>query len=252
MKKFTGLLLLLVSTLLVFGEEADSVKTKKKKELTQEEADRKNEANKKFSKFSKDRFAIDLLGTNWIYNRNGPGFNGLQTRWYSRGINVYFYYDIRIKKSRFSIAPGLGYSATNIYSRHEMVEDSTGISFKPLANPDDYKTNKVTVQYIDIPFEFRIKTNPDKLDQCWKFAIGFKAGLRVDVHTKERIKTATSTKVFVERRFPDFNMFRFGPTLRVGYSSFNIVAYYGVLSVFKKDRGPKANEFSLGISFNGL
>jgi hypothetical protein len=40
--------------------------------------------------------------------------------------------------------------------------------------------------------------------------------------------------------------------LRIGYSSFNITAYYGVLGVFKKDRGPKANEFAVGISFNGL
>lgn len=139
-----------------------------------------------------------------------------------------------------------------------MVEDSLGTHFdkltniNPAVNEASYKVNKLTLQYLDIPVEFRIKTNPDKLDQVWKFAVGFKAGIRVDAHTKIKTKIGSEVKVNVERRFPDFNLFRFGPTLRIGYSSFNITAYYGVLGVFKKDRGPKANEFTVGISFNGL
>lgn len=239
----------LLLNLTAFAQDTDEPQSGKKSKLTQAERDaRKVAVQNKYNKFSKDRIAVDLLGTNWIHD----GANGLKTRWYSRGINVYFYYDFRIKKSRFSIAPGIGYSATNIYSRHKMIEDSTGIRFEALANQDIYKVNKVTLQYVDIPVEFRIKTNPDKLDNVWKFAIGFKAGVRLDAHTKQRIKDAGTNKVFVERRFPDFNLLRLGPTIRIGYSSFNITAYYGVLNVFKKDRGPRANEFSLGISFNGL
>lgn len=260
MKNIVMVALLLIVTVSAFasGAESDTVRVKKKKQLTQEQINKRNAAEKKFQKFSKDRFAIDLCGVNWIYNKNDAGFNGMQTKWWSRGINIYFYYDFRIKKSRFSIAPGIGYSSSNIYSRHGIVEDSTGTSFQPLTtiNPsvaaDAYKVNKLTLQYVDIPVEFRIKTNPDKLDQVWKFAIGFKAGIRVDAHTKIRTKINNEVKVNVERRFPDFNLFRFGPTLRIGYSSFNITAYYGVLDVFKKGLGPKANEFSVGISFNGL
>lgn len=244
---------LILSAVSVFAFEADTLKKSKPvKTVSPEEQAKRNRINQTFSKFSKDRFAIDLLGTNWIYDKNSARMNGLQTKWYSRGINIYFYYDFRIKKSRFSIAPGIGYSATNIYSRHTLEEDSIGTYFKKIEKPDDYKVNKVTLQYLDIPVEFRIKTNPDKLDQVWKFAVGFKAGIRVDAHTKEKTKINNVTKVVVERRFPDFSLFRFGPMLRVGYSSFNITAYYGVLDVFKKNRGPKANEFSVGISFNGL
>lgn len=225
---------------------------RQKKILTAEELKRKSEVERKFAKFSKDRFAIDLLGSNWIYNKNSAGMNGMQTKWWSRGINIYFYYDFRIKNSRVSFAPGIGYSSSNIYSRHGLVEDSLGTHFEPLTNAGDYKVNKITLQYIDIPLELRIKTNPDKLDQVWKFAIGFKAGIRVDAHTKEKYPVNGKMKVFVERRFPDFSLFRMGPMLRIGYSSFNITAYYGILGVFKKDKGPKANEFTVGISFNGL
>jgi len=48
------------------------------------------------------------------------------------------------------------------------------------------------------------------------------------------------------------NLFHAGPFIRIGYSSFNLTAYYGILGVFKNNRGPQANEFSVGISFNGL
>lgn len=240
-------------------EEMDSVKVrKKKKELTAEQIQKKKAVEKKFEKFSKDRFAFDFFGSNWIYNKNSAGMNGLQTKWWSRGVNIYFSWDFRIKHSRVSFAPGIGYSCSNIYSRHGLVEDSLGTHFEkltdinPLVKESDYKTNKLCLQYLDIPVELRIKTNPDKLDQCWKFAVGFKAGVRVDAHTKIKTKVDNVAKVVVERRFPDFNQFRFGPMIRIGYSSFNITAYYGVLDVFKKNRGPKANEFTVGISFNGL
>jgi len=249
-----------------FAGEADSVKVKKpmpKKQLTQAEITKKNEVEKKFSKFAKDRFTFDLFGSNWIYNKNDPRMNGMQTKWWSRGISIYFSWDFRIKKSRVSFAPGIGYSCSNIYSRHGLVEGDTiggvvGTSFKPLTdiNPNialgDYKTNKICLQYIDIPLELRIRTNPDKFNNCWKFVVGFKAGIRVDAHTKEKTKIGNVVKVDVERRFPDFNLLRMGPTLRIGYSVVNVFAYYGILDVFKKDRGPKANEFTVGISFNGL
>lgn len=240
--------------------QQDSVKTtKKKKQLTPEQIAKRAAAEKKFSKFSKDRFAVDFMGSNWIYSKSDPRIvdingvpNNLSPKWYSRGINITFYYDFRIKKSRFSFAPGIGYSSSNIYSRHELLEDTNGITLRSLANPGDYKVNKISLQYLEIPLEFRIKTNPDKLDQVWKFAIGFKAGVRVDAHTKVKVKEGGATKVYVERRFPDFNLFRIGPTIRIGYSSFNLTAFYSILGVFKKDRGPGVNEFGVGISFNGL
>jgi hypothetical protein len=202
--------------------------------------------SKRYTKFSKDRIAIDLNGTNWIHK-----IPGLNIKWYSRGINIYFNYDFQIKKSFFSIAPGIGVSCSNIYHRSEMT-DSTGpgIQFKPLANPDNYKVNKLSLTYIDIPIEFRFRTKPDRLDNSWKFVAGFKAGIRVDGHTKT--STKTPKEIVKLKPFPDLNLFHAGPFIRIGYSSFNLTAYYGILGVFKNNRGPQANEFSVGISFNGL
>ena len=196
----------------------------------------------------KDRIAIDLLATNLIHG--SP--NGFSVKWYSRGINLYFYWDFRIKKSRVSFAPGIGLSYTNFYNNSQLTDSAgPGAQFRPIADYEtNYKINKFTLGYIDIPLELRIRTNRDKLDQCWKFAIGFKAGVRIDAYTKQSTKVPEQNIRL--KPFTDFNLFRAGPTLRIGYSSFNITAYYGVLGLFKTGRGPVMNEFAVGLSFNGL
>lgn len=200
------------------------------------------------TKYPKDRFAIDLLGTNWIHN----GDNGFKTKWYSRGINIYLYYDLQIKKSRVSFAPGVGIGFTNIYNNSKLDDTAaSGAKFTPISDyASNVKINKVALMYIDVPLELRIRSNKDRLGNVWKVAIGFKAGVRVDAHTK--LVTKTPKENIKLKYFPDFNLFRAGPTIRVGYSSFNITAYYGVLGVFKSGKGPVANEFAVGISFNGL
>ncbi|MDB5284764.1 MAG: PorT family protein [Bacteroidota bacterium] len=270
MKKFLLVLTILITAFSAFSQ--DTTRTAKKtgptgeeiarrNELKQARINKANEIDKKFAKYSKDHLYVDLLATNWDYHPNngdsrwGEAGSTLKTKVYSRGINIGFNWDFRIKGSRVSIAPGIAYSGVNIYERSALTDSAgTGISFKSLNYGTDtsVKVNKISLQYVEIPIELRIRTNPDKFGQMWKVAIGFKAGVRVDVHTKEKLKDGSTTKVYVERRFGDFNQFRMGPTLRVGYSFFNITAYYGVLNVFKANLGPTAHEFAFGISFTAL
>ena len=198
----------------------------------------------------KDRLVLDLNATNWIHKRE----NGMTTRWYSRGLSLYGMYDMQIKKSRVSFAIGAGISWTNIYTNAKLT-DSAGSGAKftpyPLANyHDSIKINKVTETWIDVPLELRIRTNRDKLDQVWKFNVGFKFGIKVDAYTKVVFKNPHLN--IREKPYGDFELFRMGPTLRIGYSSFNFTGFYGLLGVFKTGRGPSANQWSLGVSFNGL
>jgi hypothetical protein len=238
----------------IWQDSIKALKPVKKTGPSPETIARRKKMDQIFAKYSRDHIVLDLNGTNWIYNPNQTQMDGMRSKWFSRGLNIYFNWDFRIKGSRVSIAPGIGYSCSNIYSRHLLLEDSTGAHFTPINYGADTtaKINKLVLQYLDIPLELRIRTNPDKFGQCWKVAVGFKAGVRVDVHTKERLIADGDTHVYLIRDYPDFNQFHMGPTLRVGYSFFNITGYYGVLNVFKQGLGPKANEFSLGISFMAL
>ena len=198
----------------------------------------------------KDRIVLDLNAANWIRHNNA---NGFRTRYYSRGLNLYGMYDLQIQKSRVSFAFGAGISFVDIYNNSTLYDSTngSGAKFTPMPNyPDTVKLNKVAMTYIDIPLELRIRTNRDKLGQVWKFNIGFKAGVRIDAYTRTIYKTPRESERL--KPYPDFNQFRMGPTLRIGYSSFNFTAYYGLLDVFKVNRGPELNEWSFGISFNGL
>jgi hypothetical protein len=197
-------------------------------------------------KQAKDRIVIDLNATNWAHN-----IPGLKTKAYGRGIGVYFMWDFQIKKSFFSIAPGLGVSNANVYHRSQMMDTaSTGITFAPLTNPENYTVNKLTTTYIEIPIELRFRTKPDRLDNMWKFVVGFKAGIKVGAYTKQSTKTPKES--MTRKPYADLNLFQAGPMVRIGYSSFNITAYYGILGLFKNNRGPQVNAFSVGLSFNGL
>ncbi len=198
----------------------------------------------------KDRIVLDLNAANWIRHNNA---NGFRTRYYSRGLNLYGMYDLQLQKSRVSFAFGAGISFVDIYNNSTLYDSTSGsgAKFTPMPNyPDTVKLNKVAMTYIDIPLELRIRTNRDKLGQVWKFNIGFKAGVRIDAYTRTIYKTPRESERL--KPYPDFNQFRMGPTLRIGYSSFNFTAYYGVLGVFKSGRGPDMNEWAFGISFNGL
>ncbi len=267
MKKFLLVLTVLLSALSGFSQAqtatGDTVRlttTQKAKGPSPATLARRKKMDTMFAKYSRDHITLDLLGTNWNYNSTDPKFggpdNGMKTKWFSRGIQLGFSWDFRIKGSRVSIAPGISYSCSNIYSRSTMSRtDSAGTSFAPIRTygaDTTAKINKLVLQYVNIPLELRIRTNIDKFGNCFKFAIGIVGGVRVDAHTKFKIKQGNDTNVYITRRDPDFNLFRLAPTFRFGYSFVNVTASYDVINVFKPNVGPKANAFSLGISFTAL
>ena len=261
MKKFLLVITVILSAFSAFAQDSakpqDSVKVAPRtKGPSPVVLEQRKKIDKMFAKYSRDHITLDLLGTNWNYNPNDAKMDGMRTKWFSRGVQIGFSWDFRIKGSRVSIAPGISYSCSNIYSRSTMQRsDSAGTYFKPIrtyGTDTTAKINKLVLQYLNIPLELRIRTNIDKFGNCFKFAIGIVGGVRVDSHTKFKIKQGNDTNVYIVRRDPDFNLFRLAPTFRFGYSFVNVTASYDVINVFKPNMGPKANAFTLGIAFTAL
>ena len=272
MKKFLLAITVILSAASAFAQQSTTPKdtaaiaAKAQKRAAEKEAtiEQHKKMDKMFAKYSRDHITLDLLGTNWNYNPNSTGFGnnvpvgstGMRSKWFSRGLAVGFSWDFRIKGSRVSIAPGVSYSCTNIYSRSSMQRtDTGGTTFQslPVYGADTTgKINKLVLQYINIPIEIRIRSNIDKYGNCFKWVVGIVGGVRVDEHTKYKLDQNGDVNVYVIRRDPDFNLFRLAPQVRWGYSFFNVVASYDVTQVFKTGRGPKANAFNLGISFTAL
>ena len=199
----------------------------------------------------RDRFMFNLTFDNVFHKET----NGFKTNWASRGVGIYYMYDIPIKNSRVSVAPGIGFSHVSYYHNSFMVEDSSGTYFNPIEDykdNDDYKKHKLAVNYLDIPVELRFFSKPSKKGNLFKAAIGFRASVRLTAVNKETNKDNDYYKKFKTKGYKDVSVFKGGPTLRIGYGGFNIIAFYSVTELFKKNQGPAMTPFSIGISITGL
>lgn len=200
---------------------------------------------------SKDRLFLVLNHDNVFHKET----NGFKTQWYSRGIGAYFMWDFRLKKSEFSVAPGIGYNFAAYYHNAEMREDSTGISFPiihDLKEEDAFKRSRLAVHYIEVPLELRYR-HMFKTNMSLKVAVGIKGSFKVSSTAKE-VKEGPNGyfKHYNTANFKDVNNFRVGPTFRIGYGPVSLLAYYNLMPLFKKDRGPEMTPFSIGIAFTTL
>lgn len=207
---------------------------------------------KTFESESKDRLFLVFNHDNLFHKET----NGFKTQWYSRGIGAYFMWDFQIKKSKFSVAPGVGYNFAAYYHNARMLEDSSGISFPTIYDlsdkDDEFKRSRLAVHYIDVPIELRFR-HMMKSNMSLKLAIGIKGSFKVS-STSKIVEEGPNDyfKHYNTANFKDVNNFRVGPTFRVGYGPFNLLAYYNLMPLFKKGTGPVMTPFSIGIAFTTL
>jgi hypothetical protein len=178
--------------------------------------------------------------------------DGIDFRAINQGASIYGLYTFPIKESNFAFSIGAGFGMHNFFS-NGMLMDSTGTSYfvsldtlKAL-NGDkiDYKKNKISLTYLDFPLEIRYKS-----EKGFRFAIGAKVGVKLNAHTKYKGDDMTdASKIKTkESDLPNFETWRFGPTVQVGYKWVNITAFYSVTKVFKSNAGPGIYPVSIGIS----
>jgi hypothetical protein len=177
--------------------------------------------------------------------------DSIDNKFFNIGINFDMLYDIQIAESDFSFAIGAGIGSHNFYTNAFVVEDSMNVSalypIKSLYPGNDYKKNKISYTYFDIPLEFRLRT-----DKEFRAALGFKAGFLIDSHSKYRgddyiFGTTDNIKVKF-KDLPNIEKFRYGVTARVGWKFVNLMAFYSLTDLFTKDKGPETYPISVGIS----
>jgi len=206
-----------------------------------------------FENTSRDRLIIELGHAN-LYNKPKT----MELKWLSRAINVYLMYDISISKSRnFSFAPGIGIG-TNVYSHNTAFGiNDDGITFFQAIDTVSYSRNNLSTNFFDIPLELRFRTNPDKFGRRFKVAAGFKGGYLFNGHTKWVGSTFGDVPLtdYKNRNVPNLNNIRYGYTLRIGYSNFNIIGFYSAAPLFKLEQSTVKNgirPFYIGFSFNSM
>jgi hypothetical protein len=179
----------------------------------------------------------------------------MSTRTINQGAQVFGMYNYQIKESAVYLAGGIGMGMHNLYSNTYIPDiKADSISFEKIPDGVSYKKSKISLTYVDVPIEFRIRTK-----KYFRIAFGFKVGFLINSHTKykgnrfhfDKDGLLVSDRVNVvekERDIKQIETWRYGPTFRIGYKWFNITVYYQLSQIFKVDKGPKLYPISIGIA----
>lgn len=234
-----------------FAQEEEKPKEEKK-----EVSKAKETVNK-----AKDRLVFEFNG-GVLKNNNDLGMNGLpfDAKGFQGGFNVYFMYDVVIKNSPISIAPGIGIGTENWTHNSQMIFTDSFTHFEPFDTTVNYKKSKLGLTYIDIPLELRFRSKPNAKNWSWKLAAGFKIGFLIRSKWKYKgeeyragyqMIEGESVK-FKEFGVPNLETIRYGVTGRGGFGPFNLHFYYSLSSLFTEGKSIDLQPITFGISINGL
>ncbi len=166
----------------------------------------------------------------------------IDTRFINQGANVFGMFNHKMGKSPLYLSIGAGLGMHNMYS-NTIIPDVNGDTIKFTAITGKYKKSKISLAYLDIPFELRIKTT-----KGFRMAVGFKAGFLINSHTKYKGDDANGHRVKVKSKgISHLETWRFGPTFRIGYKWINFFGYYSLSNVFEDGRGPQFHMLSVGV-----
>ncbi len=192
-----------------------------------------------------DRFMLTLFSDIWQDEPEGMDLKSLQ-----RGISIQAMQDMPLGRSMFSVAAGLGFTSHNLYSDHRyfFIPATDRFDFLPIS--DDYDKNKLSLNYLDLPVEFRFRTRDQ--DRRFRLYTGLKLGYLVNAHTKYVGKVThpwgeRSTKL-KEHKLDNIRKYRIGLTAMLGYRSANIHLYYPLTSLFEDNGAEDMSAISLGIT----
>ncbi len=205
--------------------------------------------------FPDDRFIVTAFSDLW---QNVP--QGMELRRIQRGINISALQDMPLGRTNFSIAAGLAFSSHNLYSDHRYVWlfEQDKFDFFPIHSQYSYDKNKLSLNYLEVPVQFRFRTRD--LSRTFRVYAGIKAGWLMNAHTKyegdEHFPTAgiilpyENRKVKIkEHRLKNLHEYRIGLTATIGYGALNFFMYYPLTDVFRENSAKDMRPVSVGVSF---
>jgi hypothetical protein len=200
----------------------------------------------------------DIPGTfvaEFGFNRDMTGPDNFSLRfWGSRTVNIYYQYDVRILKSRFSFVPGIGLSLERFsfkkgrtlayytpQSKSYDFVNHTNDSLR-LALPSqlgiDIQKSQLATNYLEIPLEIKYSSKPEDPSRTFKASVGFRVGYMIDSFTKIRYKANGQTIKLKNKQDWNLNEFRYGLSAKIGLGNFSLFGYYNLTNLFESEQGP--------------
>ena len=192
------------------------------------------------SPFGEDRFVISFNNDRWI------GADEVEQRDVSLGFDAQVYWDWKFGTSPISFAAGIGISSHNVHHNgffaKDTVEGREMTVLEAFPQNYNYRKNKHSVTFIEVPLEFRIRTRgPNQ----FKLFLGGKVGYLVNYHYK--IDDDEGKRKFYD--LDGINPIRYGVTARIGYNSWNIFGFYSLTPFIQDGKGDEIIPYSIGLSF---
>ncbi len=201
-------------------------------------------------------FAVEL-GFNQDLSGPTPFSLGL---WGSRTVNIYYQYEMRILKSRFSFVPGVGLSLERFKFRNEhtlgYATNGDLIMIPPAsASVPGIRKSQLITNYIDVPLEIRYSLKPQDPARSFKISVGGRIGYMYDSFTKLQYKENSEVKKLKNKQDFNLNKFRYGLTGRIGFGGLSLFCYYNLTPLFEEGNGLQENSvyndfatYTVGIS----
>ncbi|CAG5076365.1 porin family protein [Parvicella tangerina] len=208
----------------------------------------------KWTAYSDGPEKMDHLVVDLNHDRFQSLPEGITQSYFSVGVDVQLFHDHPInKKGTVAWALGLGFSGMNVHHNGQLVyrveDDNVTTELIPFPDGLSIKKNKINLNYLELPFELRFRTMNQSVEERnvanFRFYVGFKGGVLVNSHTKYK-DDETKIKVY---DIDNLLMYRYGPTLRIGFKKLSFHAFYSLTSIFETGRGPELYPFSIGLSW---
>lgn len=170
----------------------------------------------------------------------------------SKGVGLYYLYDMPIGESKFSFHPGLGVGFESYaFSQNVTLAYAPGADSVDIVNLDGaiYETvdkSKLVTHYVDVPLEFRFYSKENY--RGFMAAVGAKVGYLFSSYTKIKYETEGEPRTSKLRQDFNINRLRYGVSARLGFRGFNLHGQYMLSDLFKSGGGPEVNNFKVGLS----
>ncbi len=184
---------------------------------------------------------------------------GLEVSDFNPGFNAYVLRNRQISNSPFSFAFGIGIGVHNLHSDGIPDKEIDTATLLPTGNtvfnaiPEDvngkqieFKTNKFTLAYLDIPIQIRFISASG-----FNFFIGGKAGFMMSNHTKYKGDNLDGADYEIKMKMHNIDnvmQFRYGVGGGLGYKWINLSAFYQLSNIFEDGKGPEMAPLSVGFS----
>ncbi|RYY10363.1 MAG: PorT family protein [Chitinophagaceae bacterium] len=169
---------------------------------------------------------------------------------FSVGVSGGFLRDFPVNKQRnVAIALGLGYTLQNYNYNLIVSQTPTGVTYEYIGDDLYYEKNKLSLNYVDLPVEFRWRTSVPESHKFWRIYTGLKFSYLFNSRSKF---TGVGGKNLVINN-SDLNPFRFSTYVAAGYNTWNFYACYGINPIFRRgsvgSQQLEISSLSVGLMF---